>query len=93
MSERFRSWSRAAVTLLLAAALYEALVPDGLMVIGNVAVQNPSRYMMEYFSDWFLIHRAPADFKHHAEALKPPPHMAEVDAEPLGINLFLLVRK
>lgn len=77
----------------LLGALYQALVPGGLLAIGNFSAGNPSRWMMEYFVDWFLIHRSPEQLRAHAAALNPTPASVDVDAEPLGVNLFLLVRR
>jgi SAM-dependent methyltransferase len=77
----------------LAGSLYDALVPGGLLAIGNVAAENPSRWMMEYISEWFLIHRSRADLAAFGQALTPAPRAVQVDSEPLGVNLFLLVRR
>lgn len=77
----------------LMAALYEALVPGGSLYVGNVAAHNPTRFFMEYCLDWFLIHRSPEDLLGFAEALVPQPSVADVEAEPLGVNLFLRVVK
>ncbi|MSP60913.1 MAG: class I SAM-dependent methyltransferase [Myxococcales bacterium] len=74
-------------------ALYDALVPRGLLAIGNVALHNPSRYAMEYFSDWFLIHRAPDALRALGGSLNPAPSSVVVDAEALGINYFVLIRR
>ncbi|WP_373047772.1 hypothetical protein [Vulgatibacter sp.] len=77
----------------LASALYGTLAPSGTLAIGNVAADNPSRWTMEYFSDWFLNHRSPADLLAHAAAFTPAPSRAEVEAEPTGVNLFLVVQR
>jgi extracellular factor (EF) 3-hydroxypalmitic acid methyl ester biosynthesis protein len=77
----------------LMAALYEALVPGGQLAIGNVAAHNPTRFFMEYALDWFLIHRSPEDLLAFAGALEPAPARMMVDAEPLGVNLFLRLWK
>ena len=37
--------------------LTELLAQDGEMVIGNFHIANRSRYHMEYWGDWSLIHR------------------------------------
>jgi extracellular factor (EF) 3-hydroxypalmitic acid methyl ester biosynthesis protein len=77
----------------ITSVLYEALVPSGVLAIGNVAAHNPSRWVMEYFSEWFLIHRTPEQLLGLAADLQPRPTQVTVDAEPSGINLFLLVRR
>jgi extracellular factor (EF) 3-hydroxypalmitic acid methyl ester biosynthesis protein len=77
----------------LLSTLYEALVPGGVLLVGNVAVNNPSRWSMEYYVEWFLIHRSPEDLRAFGEALVPTPSCVEVESEPTGINLFLRVVK
>ncbi len=77
----------------LLGALYAALVQGGLLAVGNVAVDNPSRAAMEYFSGWFLIHRSADQLRTFARDLSPSPWQVEVGSEPLGVNLFLYVRK
>jgi extracellular factor (EF) 3-hydroxypalmitic acid methyl ester biosynthesis protein len=73
--------------------LYEALADRGMLAIGNVAAHNPSRWLMEYFADWFLIHRTPEQLLGLARELSPEPAQATVDAEPSGVNLFLQIRR
>jgi extracellular factor (EF) 3-hydroxypalmitic acid methyl ester biosynthesis protein len=77
----------------LLSALYDALSPDGLLAIGNVAEQNPTRWFMEYCLDWFLIHRSRAQLTELGNRLSPAPRSVSVDAEPLGVNLFLLIQR
>lgn len=73
----------------LITSLFGALTPGGLLCVGNVAVDNPSRWMMEYFGDWFLIYRDRDDLLRLAAHLRPAPTEAWVDSEPLQVNLFL----
>jgi extracellular factor (EF) 3-hydroxypalmitic acid methyl ester biosynthesis protein len=84
--------SAAAFSRLLA-TLYEALTPGGVLLIGNVATHNPSRWSMEYYGDWFLIHRSPDELRSAAALLDPKPAQVEVTSEPSGINLFLRIVK
>ena len=76
----------------LLASLYEALAPGGMLAVGNVAAHNPTRWFMEYWLDWFLIHRSAEELLAFAADLHPAPASVEVDAEPLGVNLFLRIR-
>jgi extracellular factor (EF) 3-hydroxypalmitic acid methyl ester biosynthesis protein len=77
----------------ITSVLYEALSEGGRLAIGNVAAHNPSRWVMEYFSEWFLIHRSAEQLKALAGGLTPRPRRLDVDAEPSGVNLFLLIRR
>jgi extracellular factor (EF) 3-hydroxypalmitic acid methyl ester biosynthesis protein len=71
--------------------LFQALAPAGELIIGNVAADNPSRWIMEYFADWCLIHRTPEDLAQFGARLSGT--ASWVDAEPSGVNLFLHVVK
>ncbi len=73
--------------------LYDALLPGGRILLGNVAAHNPSRWAMEYFVDWSVIHRAPKELGALAASLRPAPAEIRVEAEPSGVNLFLHVAK
>jgi extracellular factor (EF) 3-hydroxypalmitic acid methyl ester biosynthesis protein len=77
------------VAAALTSSLFGALTEGGLLCVGNVAVDNPSRWMMEYFGDWFLIYRDRGDLLRLAEHLQPAPAKVWVDWEPLQVNLFL----
>ena len=77
----------------LLGALYEAAAPGGQLLIGNVDVSNPTRYFMEYFAEWFLIHRSRSQLLDMARHLRPAPAVARVESEPLGVNLFLCLDK
>jgi extracellular factor (EF) 3-hydroxypalmitic acid methyl ester biosynthesis protein len=77
----------------LLSTLYEALTPNGTLAVGNVSVQNPSRWAMEYFSEWFLIHRSEDDLLTLGKRLEPLPRSVRVESEPLGVNLFLIVER
>jgi extracellular factor (EF) 3-hydroxypalmitic acid methyl ester biosynthesis protein len=77
----------------IVSVLYEALTDGGRVAIGNVAAHNPSRWVMEYFSEWFLIHRSPEELLKLSGDLTPAPRQMTVASEPSGVNLFLLIRR
>ena len=72
---------------------YEFVKPGGEMIIGNFNVENPSRKIMEVLGDWFLYHRSEKELKTFATRAGIPAEKVEVIKEPLGINLFLRVKK
>jgi extracellular factor (EF) 3-hydroxypalmitic acid methyl ester biosynthesis protein len=67
--------------------LFRALAPGAELVIGNVAAHSPSRWIMEYFADWCLIHRTSKELSEFGARWGAT--TSWVDAEPSGINLFL----
>jgi extracellular factor (EF) 3-hydroxypalmitic acid methyl ester biosynthesis protein len=77
----------------LLATLYDALVPGATLAVGNVATGNPSRWAMEYFSEWFLMHRTARELVTLSRSLAPLPSSVCVESEPLGINLFLVIER
>jgi hypothetical protein len=48
---------------------------------------------MEILGDWFLYHRSEEELVKFALQAGVPENKIEVISEPLGINLFLRVRK
>ena len=72
---------------------YEYLNEGGEMIIGNFNIENPSRRNMEILGDWFLYHRSAAELKGFAIQAGIEESKIDVIQEPLGINLFLRVKK
>jgi extracellular factor (EF) 3-hydroxypalmitic acid methyl ester biosynthesis protein len=72
--------------------LYTGLAEGGRLAIGNVAAHNPSRWIMEYFAGWFLIHRSVEALLELGSEL-PATAQRRVEAEPSGVNLFLHVQR
>lgn len=77
MLKRFLSW----------------LKPGGEIILGNFSEHNPSRGYMEIFGEWFLIHRSSEHLMQLAMEAGASRCGTSVDYEPLGINLFLKIRK
>ncbi len=73
-------------------ALYRLLEPGGHLLVGNFDHTNDTRPMMEFAMEWYLHYRSAAELRALCADL---PEMAtvEIEAEPLGVNLFLHVTK
>jgi SAM-dependent methyltransferase len=72
---------------------YEYLKEGAEMIIGNFNVENPSRRSMEIMGDWFLYHRSADELRQYAIQAGIDEAKIDVIQEPLGINLFLRVKK
>jgi len=69
------------------------LTEDGEMVISNFSTKNPSKRLMEVVLDWHLNPRTESDLFRIASDANIDKEMVSVEKEPLGINLFLKIRK
>jgi hypothetical protein len=63
------------------------------MVISNFSTKNPTKKLMEVLSDWYLNLRAESDLFRIASDSNIDKEMVSVEKEPLGVNLFLKIRK
>lgn len=72
---------------------YEALKPNGLFIIGNFSIDNPTTVFMEIFSDWYLNYRSVGDLKRLASYADVNDNKIFINMEPLGVNLFLQLQK
>ena len=69
------------------------LTEDGEMVISNFSTRNPTKRLMEVLSDWYLNLRTESDLYRIASDANVNKELVSIDKEPLGINLFLKIRK
>ena len=68
------------------------LTDDGEMVISNFSTKNPTKRFMEVI-DWYLNPRTESDLFRIASDANIDKELVSVEKEPLGINLFLKIRK
>jgi extracellular factor (EF) 3-hydroxypalmitic acid methyl ester biosynthesis protein len=72
----------------LTRSLFSNLAPGGQLYIGNQTLRTPSRWVMEYHCDWYLIYRQHADMLSFARAGAPSAEIS-IEEEPTGINPFV----
>lgn len=65
----------------------------GELIVGNFHVSNPDRPWMEWCGDWRLIHRTEEDMLRLCDKAGIPANAVRFHFEPLGVNMFLRVRK
>jgi extracellular factor (EF) 3-hydroxypalmitic acid methyl ester biosynthesis protein len=71
--------------------LYQFLKPGGKMVVGNFSTSNPSRYYMEYWGDWVLIHRTEKELKRLFSETSSAD--VRIDYDETGCQMFLVIEK
>lgn len=69
------------------------LAPEGEIIVGNFSTYNPSRAYMEIFGEWYLIHRSFDELIRLSKEAGFSASSIRVEKEPLGVNLFLRLRK
>lgn len=72
--------------------LINLITPGGELVIGNFSTNNPSKNHME-FGEWFLKYRNEEDLINLAKLIGCKHDDINIDNEPLGINMFLRIKK
>ena len=72
--------------------LLRLFAANGECIIGNFSTVNPTRPYME-LGEWYLHHRTAEDLRTFAIRAGARPEMIDVRSEPLGVNLFLHIRK
>jgi len=73
-------------------ALYERLLPGGLLAIGNAIGPNANLWSPEFVGDWPILYRSRDEMEGMA-ALLPDSAEVEIVVEPGGAYYFLLARK
>ncbi|MCI0357617.1 MAG: class I SAM-dependent methyltransferase [Planctomycetaceae bacterium] len=68
---------------------WEQLAPGGRMVVFQFALHNPSRALMEWIGNWYLIYRDDVQLRQVTERAGVPPEAASFGAEPLGADLYV----
>ncbi len=72
--------------------LMRLLDADGELVIGNFGTENPTRFLMETWIEWVLLHRSEQELARLAEISGLDGRSVHVDSEVEGVNLFLHAR-
>lgn len=78
---------------LLLRKLWRYLKDNGQIIFGNFSPKNPTKKGMEYGCRWYLIHRTTDDLIKLCRTAQIPFSELEIESEPLGINLFCIIKK
>ena len=79
------------VAVLLLKKVWRHLKNGGQIIFGNFSPTNPARKGMDIMLHWKLIHRSAHDLIGLCQKADLP--FSEIESEPLGVNLFCIIRK
>ena len=79
---------QAATAVVLTRNLFTRVAPGGKLLIGNMAPENPSRWIMEHHLDWPLIYRSRAEMLDIGQRAAPDAR-GQVLEEETGVNPFI----
>jgi extracellular factor (EF) 3-hydroxypalmitic acid methyl ester biosynthesis protein len=72
--------------------LYARLAPGGRLFIGNMAPEDPTRWIMEHHLDWHLLHRSRNEMLEIARRAAPTAKLQTLEEES-GVNPFVELTK
>jgi extracellular factor (EF) 3-hydroxypalmitic acid methyl ester biosynthesis protein len=75
------------------ALFWRQLAPGGQMTVLQFAPHNPSRALMEWIGNWYLIYRNERQLRAVTTAAGIPGTAANFGAEPQGVDLYVTARK
>jgi SAM-dependent methyltransferase len=78
--------------LRLCKTLYATVAPGGTLYVGNMAPENPTRWVMEMHLDWSLVHRERSELLELALAAAPGASL-RICEERSGINPFVALTR
>ena len=81
------------LAVLLLKKIWRLLKEEGQIIFGNFSKRNPTRKGMDLVVRWNLIHRSAHDLIQLCRDAGLPFSEIEVDTEPLGVNLFCIIKK
>ncbi len=76
----------------LCRTLYRTLAPQGTLYVGNMAPDNPSRWVMEFHLEWNLVHRERAELLELARTAAPRATL-RICEERSGYNPFVALTR
>jgi hypothetical protein len=76
----------------LCRTLYETVAPQGTLYVGNMAPDNPTRWVMEMHLDWHLVHRERGELLELSHAAAPQAKL-RICEEQSGINPFVALTR
>jgi CRP-like cAMP-binding protein len=72
---------------------YDALLPGGTLIVGNVVPSNPTRVFMDHMLEWVLIHRSEDDLRSLLRRSRFGDSPVRFRLEAAGVDLFAFCQK
>jgi extracellular factor (EF) 3-hydroxypalmitic acid methyl ester biosynthesis protein len=76
----------------LCRTLYDTVAPQGTLYVGNMAPDNPTRWVMEMHLEWNLVHRERAELLELSHVAAPQAQL-RICEEQSGINPFVALTR
>ncbi len=81
------------MAIILLKKIWRYLKENGQIIFGNFSPKNPTRKGMEMVGKWHLIHRTADHLIKLCKETHLPFSEIEIESEPLGVNLFCILKK
>lgn len=72
--------------------LWDNVKPGGTLIVTNAHPDNPTKFWMEYVSEWFLEYKNENEMLSLAEEINDI-EKVEIDIDPFGVYQYLKIRR
>ncbi len=73
--------------------IYEHLLPNGTVILGNFHAANPDRVLLEHILEWHLIYRSAEQLEQIFARSKFRSLPVEIESDEFGVELFIVCNK
>jgi extracellular factor (EF) 3-hydroxypalmitic acid methyl ester biosynthesis protein len=73
--------------------IYEHLLPDGIVILGNFHAANPDRVVLEHILEWHSIYRSADDLESLFSRSKFRSIPLSIQSDEYGVELFVICKK
>ena len=73
--------------------IYEHLLPNGTVILGNFHAANPDRVLLEQILEWHLIYRSAEELERIFARSKFRSLPVEIESDEFGVELFVVCNK
>lgn len=73
--------------------IYDHLLPDGIVILGNLHAANPDRILLEHILEWHSIYRCADDLESLFSRSKFRSLPLSIQSDEYGVELFVICKK